>query len=342
MFGINYLKAPPTTHVLQYKGGRVVKSGAGLSFFYYAPTSVIVQVPLASTDVPFVFNEVTSDYQDATIQGQLTYRVVDPNRLAALLDFSIDFAGRYRSDDPTKLNDRLIHAAQILARGFTQRHELGELLVSSDALVAHMLAGLRSSDAVAMLGVDVMGLSILSIKATPEMSKALQADAREKLLQRADEAIYARRNTAVELERRIKENELNTEIAVEEKRRTVRETQMRADIAVEQERAELVDRRVENQRKESQARADALRAMLDPMKEVDWRTLMAAQGDGLDARQLIAMAFRDLADKADSIGNLNISPDLLTTLLAGGGDGQSGRDESEESRGVETRGKRKR
>jgi hypothetical protein len=342
MFGINYLKVPPTTHVLHFKRGQVVKSGAGLSFFYYSPTSVIVLVPMASTDVPFVFNEVTSDYQDATIQGQLTYRVVDPNRLAALLDFSIDFTGRYRSDDPTKLNDRLIHAAQILARGFTQRRELSEVLVSSDALVAHMIAGLRSSEAVVMLGVEVIGLSILSIKATPEMSKALQADAREKLLQRADEAIYSRRNTAVELERRIKENELNTEIAVEEKRRTVRETKMRADIAVEQERAELVDRRVENERKESQARADGLRAMLEPMKEVDWRTLMAAQSGGLDSRQLIAMAFRDLADKAESIGNLNISPDLLTTLLASGGDGQPGRDETQEAGGGEARGKRKR
>jgi hypothetical protein len=170
-----------------------------------------------------------------------------------------------------------------------------------------------------MLGVEVLGLSILSIKATPEMAKALQADAREKLLQRADEAIYARRNTAVELERRIKENELNTEIAVEEKRRSVRETKMRADIAVEQERAELVDRRVENERKESQARADGLRAMLEPMKEVDWRTLMAAQSGGLDSRQLIAMAFRDLADKAENIGNLNITPDLLNALLSANG-----------------------
>ena len=69
----------------------------------------------------------------------------------------------------------------------------------------------------------MLGLSILSIKATPEMAKAFQAGAREKMLQKADEAIYARRNTAVELERGIKENELNTEIAIEEKRRTVAE-----------------------------------------------------------------------------------------------------------------------
>lgn len=324
MLGIKYLKVPPTTHVMQFKGGQAVRSGTGLSFFYYAPTSVIVEVPIGSTDVPFVFNEVTSDYQDATVQGELTFRVIDPNVLAAALDFSLDANGRYRSDDPAKLRDRLIHAAQILARGFTQRCELGTLLVSSDALVDHMLVGLKSSDAVAKLGVEVLGLSILSIKGTPEMAKALQADAREKLLQKADEAIYARRNMAVELERGIKENELNTEIAVEEKRRAVRETKMRADIAVEQERAELVDRKVENERKESQARAEALRAMLEPMKDVDWRILMAAQSGGLDAKQLIAMAFRDLADKAGSIGNLNITPDLLTTLMSTNGNETSG------------------
>jgi hypothetical protein len=205
-----------------------------------------------------------------------------------------------------------------------------------------MLAGLRSSEAVAMLGVEVLGMSILSIKAMPEMAKALQADAREKLLQRADEAIYARRNTAVELERRIKENELNTEIAVEEKRRTVRETKMRADIAIEQERAELVDRRVENERKESQARADGLRAMLEPMKEVDWRTLMAAQSGGLDSRQLIAMAFRDLADKAESIGNLNITPDLLTTLLSTNGQDGPVFEPADEDTGSGNTGKKKR
>ena len=91
-------------------------------------------------------------------------------------------AGRYRSDDPSKLGDRLIHASQILARAFTQKHELRELLVSSDQLVEQLLAGMKASEAVAMLGVEILALSILSIKATPEMAKALQADAREKLL----------------------------------------------------------------------------------------------------------------------------------------------------------------
>jgi hypothetical protein len=118
----------------------------------------------------------------------------------------------------------------------------------------------------------------------------------------------------------------------------VRETKVRADISVEQERSQLVERRVENQRKESQAQADALRAMLDPVKDIDWRTLMAAQSGGLDARQLIALAFRDLADKAESIGNLNISPDLLSSLLATNGESESAGDREG---GQQTRGRKK-
>ena len=112
-----------------------------------------------------------------------------------------------------------------------------------------MIEGLKSCETVTMLGVEVLGLSIVSIKAAPEMAKALQADAREQLLQKADEAVFVRRNAALELERKIKENELNTEIAVEQKKRQVRETQMEADVAVEQQRSELVEHRVENQRK---------------------------------------------------------------------------------------------
>jgi len=186
MLGIRFVKVAPTTYVMLYRGGRVARQGVGLSFFCFGPFAEIVQVPVASTDVPFVFNEVTSDFQDATIQGQITYRVQDPQRVAALLDFSVDAHGRYRTDDPAKLNDRLIHAAQILARSFTQQRTLAELLIGSDRLVTDVLNGLRSSETVSMLGVEVLALSILSIKATPEMAKALQAEAREQLLRKAD------------------------------------------------------------------------------------------------------------------------------------------------------------
>jgi len=100
-----------------------------------------------------------------------------------------------------------------------------------------------------MLGLELISLFVLSVKSTPEMFKAMQADAREKLLLKADEAVFARRNTAIELERSIKENELNTERVVAEKQRQVREANMMADIAIETKKAQLVDQQVSNQRK---------------------------------------------------------------------------------------------
>ena len=71
MIGIRFLKAQPNTYILQYKNGNIVRRGAGLSFFYYAPATSLVAVPMASVDVPFIFNEVTADFQEVSVQGQV-------------------------------------------------------------------------------------------------------------------------------------------------------------------------------------------------------------------------------------------------------------------------------
>lgn len=55
------MKAPPTTYVLQYSNGRIRREGVGLSFFYWAPSSTIVAVPMGSADAPFAFQEATAD-----------------------------------------------------------------------------------------------------------------------------------------------------------------------------------------------------------------------------------------------------------------------------------------
>src|SRR5258708_38872457 len=97
---IAYLKASPTTWVMQFKAGRVKREGAGLSFFYWRPTTTLVQVPLASSEVPFAFNEITADFQAVTVQGQLTYRVTAPTKLAALLDYTTNAAGGHHTRGP--------------------------------------------------------------------------------------------------------------------------------------------------------------------------------------------------------------------------------------------------
>ena len=185
-----------------------------------------------------------------------------------------------------------------------------------------VLDGLRRDGAVTMLGVEILGLSIVSVTPTPETARALEAEVREGLLRQSDEAIYARRNAAVEQERRIKESELNTEIAVQEKQRQIRETQMAADIAVEEQRTALVERRATNQRQDADARGYALRTTLEPLRTMDWRTLMTVSAAGADPKLMIALAFRELAENAGKIGELNVTPDLLRSLLApapGGG-----------------------
>src|SRR5215469_9844733 len=316
MLALRYMKAAPTTYVLEYKNGRLRREGAGLSFFYYAPTTTLVTVPLESADVPFAFQETTADFQAVALQGQLTYRVADPQKLASLLDFSTGPLGLYRSEDYRKLPERLVHTLQTLMRAETQKLALREALTSSGLLSTSVLAGMKGSEAVTQLGVEILNLSLLSIRPTPEMAKALEAEAREALQRRSDEAIYERRNNAVEQERRIKESECNTEIAVEEKRRQIRETQIAADIAIEQQRATLVEKRIENDRKEADSRAYALEATLKPVRDMDWRTMMTLSNHGGDPKMMIALAFQEMASNAQKIGELNISPDLLRSLVS--------------------------
>src|SRR5499433_4063545 len=310
-----YMKAAPTTYVLHFRNGKLLREGAGLSFFYYAPTSTIVTVGMASADAPFAFPENTADFQTVTIQGQITYRVADPKRLASVLDLSVTANGVYRTDDYQKLAERLVRTTQTLMRGEVQKMALREALTSSASLSTAVLGHLRGAETVSQLGVQILNLSLVSIRPTPEMAKALEAEAREALQRRSDEAIYARRNNAVEQERRIKESECNTEIAVEEKKRQIRETQMAAEIAVEEQRSQLIDRRVENEHKDADSRAYALTETLKPLRDLDWKTLMLLGGKYADPKSMIAMAFQEMADNAAKIGELNVSPDLLRSLI---------------------------
>lgn len=317
MFGWRYHRGSPNDHIIQYRNGRVRREGRGLSFFYFSPTSVIQRVPCGSGDLPFVFEEASADFQEVTIQGDITYQIENPERIAQLLDFSTDQRGCFRSDDPSKIGDRLIHATQLLTRAFVGQHSLQSVLAASTSLAELLQKGLDRSGVVQMLGLKVLAVSVAAIRGTPEITKALQAESRENLLQLADEAMYARRNVAVELERQIKENELQTEIAVAKKQLEIREKKVQADIAIEQQRSELVEQRTANDMKEAKARGAALRESLEPIKDVDWRTLLAVgSGGGLGTGDLIAMAFRDLADNAEKVGSINITSELLSSLVA--------------------------
>jgi len=332
MFGIKHIKFDSMTYVLHFKNGNIKREGRGLSFFYFAPNSSIAAIPMGSNDLPFVFNESTNDYQTVTIQGQISYKINNPKTLADVLDFTVQDNGQYKKNDIEKLNQRIINEAQTATSAYIHGIKLKEAIRSAKAIEENITEGLKSSTAIGMLGIEILGANILAIQATPEMSRALETETREKLQQEADLAVYERRNFAVEQERIIKESELNTEIAVEEKQkqiaekkmesdvqkaenqRKLREMQLEADISVENQRKSLIEQKTENDKKEAETKGYVLETTLKPYRDMDWKTLTALNNNS-DPRFNISLAFRELADNAEKIGNLNISPDLLDSIL---------------------------
>lgn len=333
MFGINYIKFDSMTHVIHFKNGKVQQEGRGLSFFYFAPTSSIAAIPMSSNDLPFIFNETTSDYQNISIQGQITYKIGNPRQLAELLDFTLNANGLYKKNDSEKLNQRVINEAQTSTASFIHQLGLKEAIRSATQIEEKITEGLKSSAAISSLGIEILSVSVLAVKASPEMSRALETETREKLQQDADQAIYERRNFAVEQERKIRETELNTEIAVEEKKkqidekkmeteiqqaendRKLREMKVQADIAVENQRKLLIDQKTANERKEAETQGFVIETTLKPYRDIDWKTLTALNNNP-DPKFNIALAFRQLAENADKIGNLNISPELLESIVS--------------------------
>lgn len=336
MLGVKYIKAQPNTYILQYKKGRIIREGAGLSFAYFSPSSSIVAIPQESTDIPFIFNEVTLDFQEISIQGEITYKIDDPKRLAGLLNFALAANNRdYVSDDPDNLVKRIINQTQVLIRAELQKLNLKEALQASAQLEAAIVKGLRAGEMINQLGIGILAISILAIRPNPETSRALEAEIREVLLMKSDEAIYRRRNAAVEQERAIKENELNTEVAVENKRRQIREARIEADraiqekkllmqqdemsgkIALEEQNRQWVAVAVKNMEAQADAKAYGVGAIVEVVKKLEPKTLQALASIQMNPSQLIAAAFQNFADNAGKIGNLNIAPELLRELLAG-------------------------
>ncbi|NIK93518.1 membrane protease subunit, stomatin/prohibitin [Mangrovimonas sp. CR14] len=334
MLGINYIKFDSMNYVIHYEAGKIKKEGRGLSFFYFSPNSSIVSIPVQSDDFQFVFNETTKDYQEVTLQGQVTYKILNPKQLAENLDFTVNNKKQYLKNDYEKIQQRIINEAQTASASVIQRLSLKEALRKLDEIEAEIFTSIQKSKTVQMLGLEILSVNVLAVTPNPEMARALEAQMRESLQKEADQAIYERRNFAVEQERMIRESELNTEIAVEEKQKQIvekkmetdvvkqqneqklKEMEMSSNISLEEKKKGLIDIQVANEKKEADMKEYVLNANLKPYKEMDWKTLMAISNSGNNPTNNIALAFRELAENADKIGNLNISPELLDSILA--------------------------
>lgn len=290
---IRYYNGDPNAHVVVFRGGRAVREGAGIAFFYLPMHTTIARVPTVARDAPFVIRETTRDYQEVSIQGTLTYRIADPVRATTRLDFTVDPAtGAYRTEDPAKVVERIVNATQARARGVVRTWTLEETLDRAQGLAEAVTEKLAGEAALADLGVTVDGVYIVGIRAQPEVQKALEAQYREAVNRRADEAIFERRAAALEQEHQLKQTEMATQIEAEDRRK------------------ELVARQAENTIAMARAEAEAQKMKLAPMAE-------------LPTPVLAALALKEWAANPAGIGQLNITPDMLTQLAGWIGTGRA-------------------
>lgn len=296
MFGIGYFKGQPTDYIQRHTSGSVRKEGMGLAFYYLSFNTQIVAVPTTSRDADFVFNEITSNFQEVTIQGQLTYRIREPKKAAELLNLRIDPDHyTYATDDLNSLAQKIINVVRIETRSEIEKRSLAEVLRDSRAIAKEVEQRVRDAAVLNPLGVELLSVFFLSARPTPEVAKALEAEYREALMRQADEAIYARRGAAVDEERKIKEKQLESDKAVEQGRQTLIDLQG-ANALKEAENCGLATE------KEAQYRAKAT--------ELELAVLRAT-----DPRALLAIAIRELGKNADKVGNLTITTEMLAGLL---------------------------
>lgn len=339
-----YIKFSPNQYVLRYRKGNLIAQGTGLSFFFFAHNTSACVLPISGTDIDFMFEETTQDFQTVTVQGQLTCRITDYEKAAAALDFTVNLRNGGYTDQPIeKLNKRMVNLAHVQVKSHIGAMGLTKAIQTSRTLADQVLMEMTRSEECAEMGVSVTGFSILKIRANPETARALEAKTREDILRESDEAIYDRRNASIEQERKVKENELNTQISVEEKKKAIKETelqtkrlelegegelqkievrssteqeQMRLDaaIALERKRQELTDLRLANAKKDADAEAYRISAIMEAYNKLSADVLVALATMSMEPEKIIAQAFHQLAANPGKIGTLNITPDLLESL----------------------------
>ena len=70
---VRHLRSGPNSHILHHSRGRKMHSGRGLAFWFVPLSASIAEIPCDDRDQPFLFHGRTSDFQDVTAQGTITY-----------------------------------------------------------------------------------------------------------------------------------------------------------------------------------------------------------------------------------------------------------------------------
>lgn len=302
------LRSEASAHVIRYRNGQIRQSGRGLVFWFRPETASISEVPMDDREMTLFVRARSRDFQTVVAQGTIGWRVVDPEMLASRVDFSIDLrTGRLRAEPVERIEARLSGIAGQTVLQAIGASPVGTLLDAGPAPLRIILDDiLRAAPALAEIGVAVVSVRLDHLAPSSELERALQTPTFEGLQQKADAATFARRALAVEKERAIAENELETRTELAR-----RETLL---IAQEAENARgRAAGLAEAQGLEAAADAERIRLVEGARAEAEQRR--AGIYRDLPPAVLLGLAARELAGKLDTIEHVNISPDLLASVL---------------------------
>ena len=315
---VRHLRGTPTGHILHLRAGKLVHDGTGLSFWFRPLSAVLSEVPVDDRELPLLIHARTADFQNVTVQATVAFRIIDPTIAASRLDFSIDpDGGTWRANPLEAIAALLTELAQQHTLDLLTALPLLEALNATAAVRDRVQTGLDTDPRLRDTGLAVVGVRVVAVRPEPEVERALQTPTREGVQQDADKAMFERRAIAVERERAISENELQSqiELAIREEQLVTQRGQNERRRAEETAAAGAIQTtaKAERERTLAASRADATR--LVGMADADAETAKLLAYRDLDTQTLLALALRELAGQLPQIGTLNLTPDLLTTAL---------------------------
>lgn len=302
------LRSEASGHVIRYRNGRVWQSGRGLVFWFRPETASIAELPMDDREMAVFVKGRSSDFQAVAVQGALTWRVVDPELLASRVDFSIGLlTGAHRHEPIQRVEARLAGLVNQAVLQHLAGLSVRDLLdAGPEPLRRELETALAGDPTLAEIGIAVVAVRLTNLAPSAELERALQAPTFESLQQKADQATFERRALAVEKERAIAENELanRTELARREKLLITEEAENARSRAAGLAEAQAV---------EAGAEAERIRTVEGARSDAEGQRIAIYRD--LPPTVLLGLAARELAGKLDTIEHLNVTPDLLATLL---------------------------
>ena len=316
---LRHLRANPTSHVRHLRRGKVAHDGPGQAFWFRPLSAALSEVPIDDREQPLLFHARTLDFQDATVQATITYRLTDPATAATRIDFGIDpRTGVWHGTPLDQLGGLLTELAQQHTLQLIFQMSLPQALAEGLAKVRESVtAGLQGDARLTSIGVEIVDVRVVAVRAESDVERALQTPAREQIQQDADKPTFERRAVAVERERAIAENELQNqiELAKREEQLVEQKGANERKRSTEQVAAERIQAEAQaaNERLLAESKADATRVLGAADGEAEAARL-AAYHD-IETAIIFALAVKELAGSLPNIGTLNLTPDVLSPLI---------------------------